>query len=208
MGAAAARQASQVPITLTSGQGPQRLDAELVQGAAGLDVGAGHQHVEPAVPGQYPVDQVCYGALAGDVAGLAADGAPGPGGQPGGGVGAAGRGPAGQHDIGAGLGQRCGDRQAEPGRAAGDQGDLPGPGCPRLRGRRACGQLVMAGLAAHTGMIAEPGRPGPQIPVTPPAARRRDPGHAAPCPLIAAGFCERAARVNGTRSARAANATK
>jgi hypothetical protein len=31
--------------------GPQVRDGELVQGAAGLDPGAGHQHVDPAVIG-------------------------------------------------------------------------------------------------------------------------------------------------------------
>jgi hypothetical protein len=108
--------------------GPQVRDGELVQGAAGLDPGAGHQHVDPAVTGQDRLGQGADGAFAGDVAGPAVHGRPGAGGQPGGGVGATSGGAAGQHDGGAGLGQGGGDGQAEPGRAAGDHGDLPGPG--------------------------------------------------------------------------------
>jgi hypothetical protein len=162
--------------------GPQRRNAELVYGAAGLDAGAGHQHVEPAAVSQDPVDQAGYGGFAGDVAGLAAHAAPGPGGQPGCGVGAADCGPAGQHDIGTCPGQRGGDRQAEPGRAAGDHGDLPGPRRPRPRGRRAGGRLVMTGLAAHTRHDRRARHAGPDISATPPAAR---------CvlePLVADGF--------------------
>jgi hypothetical protein len=120
---------------------------ELARGAAGLDPGAGHQHVDPAVPGQDLLSQGADGALVRDVAGPAVHRGAGPGGQPVRGGGAALWGPAGQHDGGAGLGQGGGDGQAEPGRAAGDHGDLPGPGPPRC-GR--AGWLVTAGLAGHT----------------------------------------------------------
>ena len=150
--------------------GPQLLDAELVQGAAGLDADAGHQHVDPAVPGQNPLDEAGDGALASDVAGMAVHGAAGPGGQPGRGLGAASGGPAGQHDAGAGLGQRGGDGQAEPSRAAGDHGDLPGPGQPRRC--RADGRLVVPGSLRIPGMIAERGSPGPQVPVLSTARRK------------------------------------
>jgi hypothetical protein len=89
--------------------GPQVGHGELVHGAAGLDPGAGDQHVDPAVIGQDLIGQGADGGLIGDVAGPAVHGRPGPGGQPGGRGGAALRGPAGQHHGGAGLGQGGGD---------------------------------------------------------------------------------------------------
>ena len=78
IGAAAARQASQVPATPSSRAGPQVRDGELVHGAAGLNPGAGHQHVDPAVTGQDLLGQGADGGLAGDVAGPAVHGGPGP----------------------------------------------------------------------------------------------------------------------------------
>ena len=110
----------------------------MIRGYSARDLGPGSSALEPsssepkAVPGSVTDAPGCsrvYRVTA------QSNRTPGPGGQLGGSAGAAFGGPAGQHDIRAGLGQRGGDGQAEAGRTAGDHGDLPGPGKPPCRRR-------------------------------------------------------------------------
>jgi len=133
----------------------QRPDVELIKGAACLHARAGHEHVESTVVRRDPLDKVRDGALVGDITRAALHSAPGPGGQAGNGALAAFSRPAGEHDIGARIGQSRCDRQAETGRAARDQRNLPGP---RQSGRRCCGDVELTfptSLVDHLGMIAE-----------------------------------------------------
>ena len=50
---------------------------ELIKGAASLHASAGHEHVEPAVVDEDPVDEVRDGAIVGDVTAAALHSAPG-----------------------------------------------------------------------------------------------------------------------------------
>ena len=91
----------------------QRPDVEPIKGAARLHARAGHEHVESTVVVHDPFDKVRNGALVGDITGAALHGAPGLGGQAGSGALAAFSRPAGEHDVGACIGQSGCDRQAE-----------------------------------------------------------------------------------------------
>ena len=83
----------------------QRPDVELIKGAACLHARAGHEDVESTLVRRDPFDEVCDGALVGDITRAALHGAPGLGGQAGSGALAAFSRPAGEYDIGASIGQ-------------------------------------------------------------------------------------------------------
>src|ERR1019366_10293562 len=70
--------------------------------------------------------------------------------------------PAGDPNVGAGVRQGGGDRQAESGRAPRDQRYLPGPRQSRLRCCDGANLMIMIGLVGHPRMVAEPGWPAPE----------------------------------------------